>query len=159
MERIIHDMVNAVNSDNYEFMITVLFPNEDDKRVEKAARFIRRAVELCKSGELSKSGELCKKGELCNSGEELTEMISREEGDRFEDVSKLINDFYEVGLTSKLNNFFDSVTGRGGECVICLEKVNMGSKCKICENVFHNGCLGAAVGMTNKCPLCRTKIE
>ena len=146
MESIMHDAVNAVNSGNYEFMIKVLFPSENYKRVEKAARFLRRAMKV---------DELCEK-----SGEELMEIVSREEGgDRFEDVSKLINDFCKVAITSTIGKFFDPFTGRG-ECVICMEEFqDVGLKCKICKNVFHSGCLGVAVGMTDKCPICRTEIE
>ena len=58
-----HDVVNAINSGNYEFMIKVLFPSEDYGRVEKAARFIRRAMKVA---------------ELCESDEEVVQIVSRE---------------------------------------------------------------------------------
>ena len=64
-----------------------------------------------------------------------------------------------ICCTTTLSKVFESVR-ETGECVICYEIFeNRGVKCKVCKNVFHDGCLVAAIAATKKCPVCRAEVD
>ncbi|KAI3499411.1 hypothetical protein L1887_35211 [Cichorium endivia] len=80
-----------------------------------------------------------------------TMMISRSGSMSQEDIKKL--PAYDFNLEAH-----KSV----GECVVCLEKFQIGEKCKLlpnCNHSFHGECIDLWLSKNGACPICRAFVD
>lgn len=57
---------------------------------------------------------------------------------------------------------FDAAGEKSGDCAVCLERFEMGERCRLlpsCKHSFHARCVDSWLLTTPRCPICRTPAD